>query len=172
MNNGSVMALGIMVGVMIAAWVLARKNRNKESEYDEMQQKIRAGGYRIGFFTSLFLMLVVILLYEMNLLTPVTPGFAVYAALILSVTVFAVYCILRDAFLSVRGKAGSYLVIFGLITAVESIVTIRYLAEGKMIMDGKLSFAGGAPALMAVCFLTILATLVVKTIRNRKEEKE
>ena len=107
MNIGTAMALGIMAGVMIAAWFLSRKAMKRNSEFDEMQLKIRAKGYQIGFYTALILMMILVLLWEMNLLTFVTPGFAAYAALIVSVTVFAVYCILHDAFLAVRGNPKS-----------------------------------------------------------------
>ena len=64
MNTGTFMVLGIMVGVMIAALFLSRKAQKKECEYDEMQLKIRAKGYQIGFYTALFLMIVLILLCE------------------------------------------------------------------------------------------------------------
>lgn len=172
MSTGSVIVLGIMVGVMIAAWVLTRRNRRKECEYDEMQLKIRAKGYQIGFFTALCLLLVFILLAEMNCLTAVTPGFAAYAVLIISVTVFAIYCILHDAFLSIRGNAKSYLGIFSMVILVEGSVAVRYLTNGEMLEDGKLTFGSGAPAIMFICFLAILIVLIVKTIRNRKEAEE
>ena len=172
MNTGTVMALGIMVGVMLAAWLLFRKSWKRECEYDEMQLKIRAKGYQIGFCTALALMLVLILLWELDWLTAVTPGFAVYAALILCVTVFAIYCILHDAFLSVRGKAGSYIGMFGMVVLLEGIATVRYLMEGEMLEDGKLTFSTGAPAVMCVCFLAVLITLIVKTVRNGKEAEE
>ena len=164
MSTGSVVVLGIMVGVMIAAWVLTRKNRRKECEYDEMQLKIRAKGYQIGFFTALCLLLVFILLAEMNCLTVVTPGFAAYAVLIIS--------ILHDAFLSIRGNAKNYLGIFSMVVLVEGFVAARYLINGEMLEDGKLTFGGGAPAIMFICFLAILIVLIVKTIRNRKEAEE
>jgi len=172
MSTGTVMALGIMVGAMIAAWLLSRKAVKKNAEYDEMQLKIRARGYQIGFYTALILMMVVVLLCEMDLLTAVTPGFAVYAALIVSVTVFAVYCILHDAFISVRGDGKSQIGIFGLVVLIEGFVAVRYLSEGKMLESGKLDFSHGASALMFVCFLAVLITLIVKLIRNRKEAEE
>ena len=171
MNSGSVMALGMMAGVMIAAWYLTRKNR-KAAEYDEMQLKIRAAGYRIGFFTALFMQVILILLSEFGPLTVTTPGFAAFAALLVSVTVFAVYCILHDAFLAVRGKPGSYLCIFSLVVLTESLVTVRNLTDGKMLENGRLTFQGGTPAAMAAAFLVILITLIVKTVRNRKEAGE
>lgn len=171
MNSGSVMALGVTAGVMITAWYLTRKNRKAE-EYDEMQLKIRAAGYRIGFFTALFALIILTLLSELGLLTAATPGFAAFAALLISVTVFAVYCILHDAFLAVRGKPGSYLLIFSAVVLTEILVTVRNLTEGKMLEDGRLTFHGGAPAAMAAAFLIILTVLIVKTVRNRKEAGE
>ena len=166
MNTGTFMVLGIMVGVMIAALFLSRKAQKKECEYDEMQLKIRAKGYQIGFYTALFLMC------ELNCLTVVTPGFAVYTALIISVTVFAIYCILNDAFLAIRGKANRYFMMFGMVVALEGFVFVRSVMDGKVLEDGKLTFGSGAPAVMAVCFLAILITLAVKTVRNRKEADE
>ena len=169
MNTGIFIAIGIMVGVMIAAWLLSRKSWKRECEYDEMQLKIRARGYQIGFYTALFLMLVLILLWELNWLTVVTPGFAIYTALIISVTVFAVYCILNDAFLAIRGNANRYFWLFGLVIVFDGIVVVRHMINGEMLECGKLTFGSGAPAVMVVCFLAILITLFVKTVRNRKE---
>ena len=172
MTTGTFFALGIMVGVMAAAWFLSRKAKQNENEYDEMQLKIRARGYQIGFYTALMLMLVLILLWELGWLTFVTPGLAVFAALILSVTVFAIYCILNDAFLSIRGKANRYFGIFGMIVALEGIVCVRDIARGKMLEDGKLTFGSGVPALMFICYLVILITLIVKTVQHRREAEE
>ena len=54
----------------------------------------------------------------------------------------------------------------------QGATTVRYLMEGEILEDGKLTFGSGAPALMFVCFLAILITLIVKTVRNRKEAEE
>lgn len=172
MTTGTVLALGILAGVMIAAWLLSRKALKKNNEYDEMQLKIRAKGYQIGFYTALILMMIVILLYELNWLTAVTPGFAVYAALIVSVTVFSVYCILHDAFISIRGDSRSQIAVFSLVVLAQGLASIRYITEGELMKDGILTFGSGASALMFLCFLAILITLIVKTVRNRKEAEE
>ena len=172
MTSGSVMVIGIMFGIIVAAVALVLRNRNKVCEYDEMQLKIRAKGYQIGFFAALILMLCLVLLWETGLLTVVTPGFAIYAAMLISVTVFAIYCILHDAFLAINGKPNLYIGIFSAIVLLQGATTVRYLMEGEILEDGKLTFGSGAPALMFVCFLAILVTLIVKTVRNRKEAEE
>ena len=56
--------------------------------------------------------------------------------------------------------------------ALEEFVFVRSVMDGKVLEDGKLTFGSGAPAVMAVCFLAILITLAVKTVRNRKEADE
>ena len=174
MNTGTFFAVGLMVGVivMIVTCSLSRKKQKTECEYDEMQLKIRAKGYQIGFYTALLLMMILILLLELNWLTVVTPGFAMFTALLINVTTFAVYCILKDAFLSIRGKANSYFWISGIIIAIEGFVTVRHIIDGDMLENGKLAFGNGAPALTGICFLAILITLIVKTVRNRKEADE
>ena len=59
-----------------------------------------------------------------------------------------------------------------MIVIIEAFASVRYLTEGEMIEDGKLTFGGGAPAVMCICFLAILITLIAKTVRNRKEAEE
>ena len=172
MNTGTVMALGILLGVMIAGLLLARKARHGEGEYDEMQLRIRAKGYQIGFFTALALLLALILLAETGMPLPLTFGFAAFAALILSVTVFAVWCVLHDAFIAFGENVKQYFVIFGVVVLLEGLVALRYLTNGTMLEDGKLGFSGGAPAVMCLCFLAILITLIVRTIRSGKEAEE
>ena len=171
MTDNAWIILGMMILLMIAAWVLLRKKPCAE-QYDERQLRIRARGYQIGFFAALILMLCLVLLWETGLLTVVTPGFAIYAAMLISVTVFAIYCILHDAFLAINGKPNLYIGIFSAIVLLQGATTVRYLMEGEILEDGKLTFGSGAPALMFVCFLAILITLIVKTVRNRKEAEE
>ena len=172
MNSGTVMALGIMAGVMIAAWFLSRKARKRDCEYDEMQLKIRAKGYQIGFYTVLFLMLVLVLLSELNWFTFCTPGFAAFAALIISVTVFAVYCILHDAFIGLRSNPKQYIILFSLVILAQALGALRYWTAGELLENGRLTFGSGASSVMVVCFLTILITLIVKIRRDGKEAEE
>ena len=137
-----------------------------------MQLKIRAKGYRIGFHTALFLMLVLILLSELDWFTFFTPGFAAFAALIISVTVFAVYCILHDAFVGLRSNPRQYIILFSVVILAQALGALRYWMAGELLENGRLTFGSGASPVMVVCFLAILIILIVKTVRNRKEAEE
>lgn len=172
MSTGTVMALGIMAGVMIAAWFLSRKARKRDCEYDEMQLKIRAKGYQIGFHTALCLIMVLILLSELDWFTFFTPGFAAFAALIISVTIFAVYCILHDAFVGLRSNPRQYVILFSIVILAQALGALRYWTAGELLENGRLTFGSGASTVMVVCFLAILITLIVKMRQDGKEAEE
>ena len=108
MSDNAWLALGLFVIVMVAAWALTRKARCSE-KFDEMQLKIRARGYQIGFFTALGLMMVLAFLLETGCVTIMSPGLLALTALMISVTVFAIYCITHEAFLSIRGDGKNHI---------------------------------------------------------------
>ncbi len=172
MNISTLIPLALMVVLMAVVLMMTRQKR-QTSGYDEMQLKIRARGYKIGFFTALCLLAVVSLLSETGtLLSAVTPGFAAFAVLIVSVVVFSVYCILHDAFVAIRGNARSFLLIASMVVLVNGFSAVRHLINGTMLEEGRLGFSGGSNLLMFLGFLTILITLILKTIRNRNEAGE
>ncbi len=172
MNISTLLPLALMVVLMVVILMLTKQKR-QTSGYDEMQLKIRARGYKIGFFTALCLLAVVSLLAETGtLLSAVTPGFAAFAVLIVSVVVFSIYCILHDAFVAISGNARSFLVIASLVVLVNGFGAVRHLTGGTMLEEGRLGFSGGSNLLMFLGFLTILITLIIKTVRNRKEAEE
>ena len=168
MSDNAWLALGLLVIVMVAAWALTRKARCND-KFDEMQLKIRSRGYQIGFFTALGLMMVLAFLLETGCITVVTPGLLALTALMISVTVFAVYCITHEAFLSIRGDGKNHILLYAVIIIVEIVNIVRHAVMGTMLENGKLEFGVGAGIVMCVCFAVILATLIVKKIRVGKE---
>ena len=172
MSGNMLVIFDLVMLISIIVWVVIRKNKSCSQKYDEMQLRIRAKGYQISFFTALLMLCLLTFLLECGMLGIVTPGFAAFTALMVSVTVFAVYCILHDAFLAVRGNPKNHLLLFSIIVILEGFTTVRYLLKGELLEDGKLAFGSGAPLLMFICFLAILITLIVKTVRNGKEAEE
>ena len=168
MSDNAWLALGLLVIVMVAAWALTRKARCND-KFDEMQLKIRSRGYQIGFFTALGLMMVLAFLLETGSITIVTPGLLALTALMISVTVFAVYCINHEAFLSIRGDGKNHIILYAVIIVVEIVNVVRHAAMGELMVNGQLDFGVGAGIVMCVCFAVILATLIVKKIRVGKE---
>ena len=171
MTDNAWIILGLMILLLVAAWVLFRKKRCTE-QYDERQLRIRARGYQIGFFTALILLFILALLFETNSLTVITPGLTVLTALLISVTVFAVYCINHDAFLAIRGDGKSQILLYSIIVLVEIANVIRHIAIGELMDDGKVNFTLGSAVVVGLCFLVMLVTLVIKIKNDKKEAEE
>ncbi|MBR5962439.1 MAG: LPXTG cell wall anchor domain-containing protein [Clostridia bacterium] len=171
MTDNAWIILGLMILLMIAAWVLLRKKRCTE-QYDERQLRIRAKGYQIGFFTALFLMSILALLFEAECLTVITPGLAALTALMISVTVFAVYCINHDAFLAIRENGKSQIALYTIIVLVEIANIIRHIVMGELMVNGKVEFTIGSAIVVGLCFLVMLITLLLKIRRDKKEVEE
>lgn len=172
MFENFILILELVLLIGLIGLILIRKRKTCTKKFDEMQLKIRARGYQISFFTALVMMGLLAFLLEVGALGPVTPGLAAMTALMVSVTVFAVYCITHDAFLAVRSTPKNHYFIYAMIVIVEIVNVIRLLARGEVIVDGMVDFSAGCAILMAVAFLVILITLIVKTISERKEAEE
>ena len=171
MTDNAWIILGMMILLLIAAWVLFRKKPCAE-QYDERQLRIRARGYQIGFFTALILLFVLALLFETEWLTVITPGLAALTVLVLSVTAFAVYCINHDAFLAIRGDGKSQIVLYSIIVLVEIVNVIRHIIIGEVMVDGKVDFTFGSAVVVGLCFLVMLITLILKIRKDKKEVEE
>lgn len=171
MTDNAWIVLGMMILLMIAAWVLLRKKRCTE-QYDERQLRIRARGYQIGFFTALALLAILALLFETEWLTVITPGLAALTALIISVTTFAVYCINHDAFLAIRGDGKSQIMLYSIIVLVEIVNVVRHIIVGEVMVNGKVDFTIGSAMVLGICFLVMLITLILKIRKDKKESDE
>ena len=171
MTDNAWIILGLMILFLIAAWVFLRKKRCTE-QYDERQMRIRARGYQVGFFTALILLFILALLLETSFLTVITPGLAALAALVISVTVFAVYCINHDAFLAIRENGKSQLLLYSIVVLVEIANIIRHIVIGEVMVDGRVSFNFGSAVVVGFCFLVMLITLIVKIRKDKNETEE
>lgn len=171
MTTNTFFALGVLAGLMAAVWALSRKSR-REKHYDEMQLQIRANGYKLGFFTILALLVVLMLLSEEGLFSLVSPSLALFAALLIGVVTFAVYCIRHGAFLSVGDKGKSYLAVLALVTLSNGGVALNRLLGGRMLENGLVTLDFGAPALVFAGFVIILAVLAAQIARSGKEAEE
>ena len=171
MSTEAFFALGLMVGLMVAVWVLTRKAR-RSKHYDEMQQKIRADGYRLGFFTTLLMMVVLIFLTELGISRYISPAFGLLTVMMVGVTVFALYCIRHEAFLSVGDKGKSYVMVFALVTVCNGAVALMRLLEGELLENGVVTLSSGAQLLMFAAFLPLLIALLIRQKQSGKEAEE
>ena len=162
------LAVGILVGLIIAAVliVIANKNRKFKTEYDERQLKVRGDAYRYAFYTVVIWEAVLLILAIGEFSFPVSAYILHYAGILAGVLVLSGYCIWKDAYWGLnnnRKRYGIILVVAGLLNAIP-------LLGGLSHSD---SFDFPYVNLMVCIMLLVVGLeLLLKHMLDRREEKD
>ena len=132
-------------------------------EYDERQIIGRGQAYKAAFFTLLAYNFVCAILNGCDIKWW-EPEVGLLLGLFVSVTVFAVTAIAKDALHGIHTQSKSVISVFLLVIVVESIAFVVKCIDGGVIEDGILSL-GFIPLAAAVCFAVML---IAFQIHNKK----
>ena len=166
------MAFGILIAVGIFVVIaLANKKRGVEKKYDERQEFVRGKAYKLGFIT---LLIYCVAAGMIDLYLGV--GWCdVYTAMMLgfygSVTVFVVKCILTDAYFAVGQRPAGWLVLTGIIAAINLAIFAADLNDGKRIVENGALTHNTINLVCGAAFLIIFAAMLVKTLRDGAAER-
>ena len=141
------------------------RSKAKKSRYDERQKTVQAKAYQYSFFTMLLYFLIWGIVADDVFLCETT--FGVFFGVDLGVTVFAVICILGEAYVSLRTSRAATVVCMNAIFAGISLNVIKSFRKGAYIVDGVIS--------NRACGLLFVAMIIVIDIcffiRWRMEKK-
>ena len=162
-------AAGILAGLLIVA--LLFKKKVLDMHFDERQERARGKAFQYGFFTLLVTTYAygvsdMVLGRWCDVLTGVTICLAV------SLGVFAVTCILKDAYLSLREKPRTVMTMFALISAMNLGFGVMYALSGGLVEDGVLTFRAVNPVIGFVTLVILIVYIVNPLPRSREEEAE
>lgn len=161
---------GIFFGVVIIGIItrLCRKDKKLWSVYDERQQIARGKAYKYGFFTFLF-ELVYLMVIAPTLTAYISMNIQCFLALVIGVLVYAIYCILNEAYFGVNDTMTKWSLMFGLIGAFNLIIGFIAFFEHEPNLaedypNGLTNIICGF--MMVICF----ATVMIKAQLNKREE--
>ena len=155
-------------------WTMARVGK-RDAHYDEMQMKLRAESYRLGYMSLLLLSVAVIALDAFGLLRWVDVTMGIMTAVMASVVLFAVYCIRHGAFFGLgqkRETTVAYVLLLALVVVSNGATAIARIARGALVENGVVTFASGYSLVMAIGFLIVLIALMVKRLTDGGEDAE
>ncbi|WP_026524947.1 MULTISPECIES: DUF6442 family protein [unclassified Butyrivibrio] len=173
-----ILALAIYVVIVVVLWVIVKK-RKKDTNFDEMQEKVRAEGYKIAFF-SVLAMLTGIIIYDV-IAGEALPQYVLSGLLIvvvmLSFTIWGIYCIRHDSFFGIGQDWKTYLCICIVVGAIHcsSFVSefVRIISTEHDEAFMHLFFAKAASsAAMTVTFLSMAVAIAIKMIASKKESED
>lgn len=166
-------ALGISVGILAGLFVIVLLFRKKvlDMHFDERQERARGKAFQYGFFTLLGTSYAYGVSDEIfgrwcDVLTGVT--LCVAAGL----CVFAVTCILKDAYLSLREKPRTVMTMFALLSLLNLGIGVRHAWSGELVENGLLTFRAVNPIIGFATLVILIVYIVNHLLRSREEEAE
>ena len=134
----------------------------------EMQERLRGKGYKYGYFTMLAGIAVVYVASGMTKsLVVVTLG--VWISVLVSLLVFAGYCIWNDAYYGVKANPKKYIILMLLITLVDGVNTVLQLRNGWIMEDGTVNTGAITMLSATVAFGGVLLIMLAKQLKDRRE---
>lgn len=162
--------VGAVVGFILVVLMicLVKKDWNTQKAYDERQLQVRGDGFKYGFFTEISYSTLLCLLYLAEVKLPVANEVMIFFGVILSVSVYAIYCIRKEAYISMNESLDRFKALFGFLGIFNVFIGIMLGMHGEMIVDGVLTFR----CLNIICGVFLLILTGVLFIQSRKTEKE
>lgn len=177
--------LGVVIGmatgfilVALLMWIIRKMGgkvgfKNCKESYDERQMIARGQAYKIAFFTLMFYMCIVSFISEFSG-NPLLMSFTgIWIGVCLSISVFAISCIIKDAYMSLYENAKGIIMMF-LVVGISNIgIGILNLEKHPIIENDALSIHC-INLIVGIMFLIILVVFCGKLLydtRNTKEEE-
>lgn len=162
------LAAGLIAGLIFVAFLF--KKKILDMHFDERQELARGKAFQYGFFTLLISAYVygfsdLLLGKWCDVLTGVT--LCIAAAL----CVFAVTCILKDAYLSLREKPRTIMTMFALLSILNLGLGAMHASSPGLVEDGVLTFRAVNP-IIGFAMLVILIVYTVNYLLRDREEAE
>ena len=164
-----------LVAILIVFAVIRKATGGKtlKGEYDERQQLIRLKGYMYAFFTTLILLVLYAFTASLMAQFPLYPGEVAFAIIIISVVVYALYCVKRDVFFGIRQHSRAYILLLLFVVISNLLSAIVNARDGGWLdPNGMISFSFFSSILCIVGFGAVLAALLIKRSSSDREESE
>ena len=165
----------IIILIIAVIMIIANKgNARKEMHYDERQLKIRADGYKIGFFVTLGVIFTFGFLSDLTDIfgKVISMSFCMMTAEFAGIVSFVLFCIFKDVYYPIGQNRKGYMLLCVCVIIANGVGSVRHISEGTFLEDGMVTFSNCGNILCAVSFLLILTALIMKEVSTRKEVDE
>lgn len=167
---------GFLVGAALVLILFAvvwkvSGSKSMKGDFDERQMLIRGIGYKYGFFTSLIMMAAYLFLSIFFDDLPVYPGEVMMGTIIVSVVVYALYLIRKDAFFGIRYQSKGYIILLIVVVAANLLGAGYRLFDGEWVdASGHIDFGFFSNSMCVLGFGIILIAIFLRNIERIREE--
>lgn len=163
--------IGLAVGLLVVAICVAASKKGDEvkNQFDERQELVRGQGFKYGFFTMMIANAALLVLNILEIPLFSNMEVAMTASIVISVSVFASYCIWNDGYFALNENRKSLLIMFGLIGTLNLVIGIGNIFAGVIIENGAFTFRS-TNLFCALMFIVVFIVMLAKHIKDGKEE--
>ena len=147
------------ITVVLIVYLITRVTHGKNKDFDERQTAARGKAFQYAFITTALGELLYVCL-EAGGIVFADSSIGPLLPVLLGAAVFAVTAVANDAYLSLRESAKSAFLFPLLFLALNLLIGIPKLIDGKVIVDGLLTF-DGINLIIAALFLILFAAIVI-----------
>lgn len=142
-----------------------------QGAYDERQLLARGKAYKAAYFTLIFYMLIIAALKETGI--PIFMSFCgLWLGVCLSVAVFAVICILKDAYMSLYENVKGVILMFSAVALLNLIIGIESISEQRPLLEKGVLSTDWLNLIVGILFMVIVIVFCGKVLYNKKQEDE
>lgn len=168
--------MGVMVGILFVLLVVlllknvfAKNGLYDKCELDERQILARGTAYKVGFYTMLTWNALGYVLHSMNMLKDKWMGEVCFLGLLMGVMVYAIVCIIKDAYLGTAKNPGKVLLGLVIIGVINLGLGISNCLHALQAEDASYSFRYNL--ICGIMLLTVAAVQGIKMWYNRCHEE-
>lgn len=180
------MIVGVIAGLLLVyllGWLIGKmggkiafggkiRRRCNADGYDERQQLARGTAYKRAFFVLLCYVCVVSLSGECTSIRIFMSFGGMWLGVCIAITVFAVTCIIKDAYMSLYENAKGIIMMFSAVAILNFVGGVPYLTGEKALIEDGVLATGSVNLMVGVTFLFILAAFIGRVIYNNKQQEE
>ena len=165
------MLTGAVAGILIVTLSFKFTKIKKDSgfEYDERQLLARGEGFKYAYMTAIIYNAILCIFTIADVPIPVEQSVMIMAGILISIMVCAVYCIKREAYVSLNENTNRLLLVFVVLGGINFSIGILHCIHGTMVENGIVTHHA-LNLLCGIFLLTIAGVLFVHTKFNSSDE--
>lgn len=171
------MVSGIVVGLLVfflIAKIMAKPGTklSKKGAYDERQLRARGEAYKYAFFTLILYVWIVGFLAEMMGVVVLMSFTGMWIGICAAAVVFAVVCILKDAYMTLYENVRGVTVMLAVVSALNLVFAVEKLLDNEPLLENGRIGMNAMNLVAGVSLLIIFVAFIVKIFCNKKAMME
>lgn len=167
----SVFIIMFFVIAIVSMTIRQRQNGSITCKYDERQQIVRGNGFKYGFFATAVINVIGGLIMMFKVKSCIAPVTWIFFSTLAGIGVYVIYSILNDGYFGLNGFRVSLAWIWLIIAVTQVIAAVKTFSVQGFVVNGVLQEDASLNAMLAVFFIAVVVSMLIKKIIDRNGDR-